>query len=233
MNQILKHFENLIARYKLNNDIPVFVQNNILKGRKGSLIKVLKHHNDYSFIFGKVLSVYFIGKKFGKTLSFTTCKIILGITISIMATITMATGYYILDKLHTKPLDTIDKKGINKKKNILEKKQKKKTLRTITISSIGFEPLTGEDKNKEYSNQLLQALQSKTTIVSLGNRNRNQAKKILTGSVRTIFNKEMLVIKIIDTKTGKIEYMQNITIKDNKIPDDSLRQIILHIKKTR
>ncbi|MCP4133910.1 MAG: hypothetical protein GY754_23270 [bacterium] len=202
MNSIIENFQKIMRKYKFLDETPADIRDFSLASSRKGLTNILKISGDYSFIFGRMLFIYYTAKKLGIKASFLQIKITLAI-ISIFITLSAIIGIYLFVKPfnNSSPVTIIDKK----------KKKPEKYFPAQTRFKIGIEAFEGSTNEAgrrvttAVSNSLTKILgPGSVTLVS--KKNRSPVPKVLTGSIRQLGKNRYISIKIIDVESSKVEF---------------------------
>ena len=187
MNQILDNFRKLMDKFGFVNPIQIDIQVYAINESEKSLKYTLKKVKDYSFVFGIILLIYCLPRKFGLGITFFQSKIAVAI-IAVTLTVSSVAGGkyvkdYIIDKFST-PVESIEINIDNNVKDKIIKKEivpRKKATIKLTQFTVGVNTFSGF--NNELAHKITSRIISdltevigkdKVTLISKSNRNSNR-----------------------------------------------------------
>ncbi len=236
MNEKMNLIQKLLEKFKFTGPLAPADQAFILSSMREALVSTLKVLNQYSFVYGMVLKIFFMARRMGIRITAAQSALMLGI-ITVFAAAAIAGGITVARGLLTSgneplPLERVLKKieepnsrdmslKIAEKEKVGEKKIENSPVIAYRLGIEGFSN-DNIDRNKsllvtERIRAGLAGYLGSGSIINLsdGNRTRN-FNLLLTGSVGKLGSLIMISAKVVDLEKGSALY-----ITDENINSDS------------
>ncbi|MCP4132316.1 MAG: hypothetical protein GY754_15195 [bacterium] len=158
----------LLEKYRVTRPLPEGIQDHLIATRRQSLVKILKKLGRYNPVFGAIIFIFFLFKKFGISFSVVQSALILA-AVSAVAAVSISTGVYMgvtyfVNQEVEKPVLTTDipspapepKKPT--KPIAVKPPQKKQFTNTIVLN-----PFRSSNLDRNTSNRIMRNIKNELT----------------------------------------------------------------------
>jgi hypothetical protein len=217
MNNNTDKFRLVVRKYRLTNDIPLHAQETALASARTNLTVILKKTRNYSVIFGAVIYIFSVVRKFGFRLTLAQCKVVLAISTAIVLTIITGGAYMVISELslplhYDKPAEhMIDKPEIKPSTSVTALDVRKSREASIARFDLGVHPFSGEDAETAAAVTLkitgrLKELLGDKNVIPTRARGKEKVTRAIMGSVRWLIEDQYITVKIINMANSRVEF---------------------------
>lgn len=239
-----KNIDRLLEKLKIKSPLTQKNIKEIKRRKRKSLVKIFKEAKQYNPVFGAILFIFFMFKRIGITISFLQSATIMVCVSIFVPTVLVASLYigvkmYLDDKTEIK----IENKEVSETINI-QKKEKpvkvkpvikpetkpiKKFKKFIIFNSFETNNVNNDVILKLSNNfkKRLRNLRGNENILSEATNTENNY--YLFGSIEKIENKYVLSIRLVDKKSGMIDFLDTTQVNSMNELKGKIQQLALQI----